>query len=81
MYLEECVQEAEAFLDAAYAAQPARGELIVNGQQFSPSTRALPGADVIWRLSDEEAWELFESRIDDKIDECGFVWDDGRLLA
>jgi hypothetical protein len=80
-YLEECVQEMEAFLDACYAGEPTSGTLIVDGTAFSPSLRALPGAAEVWEFGNDEDWELFANRADDKTEQVGFAWEEGMLRA
>lgn len=54
------------------------GEVICDGTQYSPSSRALPGLEDAWRDSDE-TWEYVDGKVDDYITDRGHYWDDGLL--
>lgn len=56
-----------AIREAALLDSEATTMLVIDGAQYSPSMRALPGARAAWELADvygESLWELYENRLD-----------------
>ena len=55
--------------------------LIVDGTQFSPSWRALPGGAEVWaqeeRLGCMNACEVYDETLSEGLDEMDAYWDDG----
>lgn len=92
---EELMRVAERYArsDAEYviAAAEQTGPMglrlcIVDGSQFAPSNRAMPGGEQVWAMQDADAWEVyvecFERLIEawDTNDERALTWDEGCLF-
>jgi hypothetical protein len=69
--------------------------IVIDGSQYSPSTRAVPYASIVWDSDSAEAWEAFEDYLDRAVDgmivpedtdsespdDWTLSWDDGCLFA
>lgn len=70
--------------------------VVIDGSQYSPSTRAYPRADEVWRnAANSEAWFAFEEKVDEFVGNLevdadddslsrpiwSFDWEDGMLVA
>lgn len=88
-------QRAREAIAFASAYEPRSRVLVVDGSMFSPSTRALPRASVVWETEGFETWEAYQDAAQAVLDEFTepddsdseapgdwvLVWEDGMLLA
>lgn len=58
-------------------AQP--DEVVIDGTAYSPSDRAIPGAEVIYQHCTDEQWEETTDAIYETCERMGAYWDDGML--
>lgn len=77
---QEVVDLVEEILEKAAADPTVESDAVVcDGSMYSPSSRAIPWMSGVWEADDPEAWEYVDGKVDDKITELGFYWDDGML--
>jgi len=77
--LQEIVDSACEWIDERMSVPALPGSAILDGTMYSPSSRAIPGLEEVWRDGDAEAWEYVDGKVDDHITERGLVWDEGML--